>query len=235
MSAAPAQRRYPFGIPYGWFQVAWSSELEPGDVLARYYFGRHLVLWRDEEGTAHLNDAFCPHLGAHFGYGGVVEGCELGARSTAGSSTARAPTPTSPTAPARTRRPASARTRSQEASAITSSWRGTTPTASPPPYDFEDVPEMTSDDYSARPPCTSCWPRLQELAENSVDGPTSATCTTPRSSRDPVATRPRATRRSCGRSSSSPRPAAWSTAASTSTTTARASGSPASAASSTRS
>src|SRR5918994_5006579 len=69
--------RYPFGIPYGWFQVAWSSELEPGDVLARDYFGRHLVLWRDEEGAVHLNDAYCPHLGAHFGYGGVVEGCEL--------------------------------------------------------------------------------------------------------------------------------------------------------------
>jgi phenylpropionate dioxygenase-like ring-hydroxylating dioxygenase large terminal subunit len=35
------------------------------------------VLWRDEDGAAHLNDAFCPHLGANFGYGGKVVGCEL--------------------------------------------------------------------------------------------------------------------------------------------------------------
>jgi nitrite reductase/ring-hydroxylating ferredoxin subunit len=35
------------------------------------------VLWRDEEGTAHVQDAFCPHLGAHLGHGGTVEGCEI--------------------------------------------------------------------------------------------------------------------------------------------------------------
>jgi phenylpropionate dioxygenase-like ring-hydroxylating dioxygenase large terminal subunit len=69
--------RYPFDIPMGWFQVAWSEELAPGDVLPRFYFGRHLVLWRDEQGEAHLNDAYCPHLGAHFGYGGQVHGCDL--------------------------------------------------------------------------------------------------------------------------------------------------------------
>ena len=56
--------RYPFGIPYGWFQVGWSDDVAAGDVLPRYYFGRDLALWRDEQGVAHLNDAFCPHLGA---------------------------------------------------------------------------------------------------------------------------------------------------------------------------
>jgi phenylpropionate dioxygenase-like ring-hydroxylating dioxygenase large terminal subunit len=69
--------RYPFGIPYGWFQVAWSGDVGIGDVIPRYYFGRHLALWRDESGTVRLNDAFCPHLGAHFGYGGRVDGAEL--------------------------------------------------------------------------------------------------------------------------------------------------------------
>ncbi len=24
--------RFPFGLPKGWFQVAWSTDLEPGDV-----------------------------------------------------------------------------------------------------------------------------------------------------------------------------------------------------------
>ena len=46
--------RYPFPIPYGWFQVAWPDELPVGKAKALYYFGRHLVGWRDEEGTAHI-------------------------------------------------------------------------------------------------------------------------------------------------------------------------------------
>ena len=38
------------------------------------YWGRELVLWRDAGGEFHLQDAFCPHLGAHIGHGGRVEG-----------------------------------------------------------------------------------------------------------------------------------------------------------------
>jgi phenylpropionate dioxygenase-like ring-hydroxylating dioxygenase large terminal subunit len=69
--------RYPFPVPFGWFQVAWADELGPGDVMPRYYFGRHLVLWRDAEGGYHLQDAFCPHLGAHLGHGGEVKGRDI--------------------------------------------------------------------------------------------------------------------------------------------------------------
>jgi nitrite reductase/ring-hydroxylating ferredoxin subunit len=43
-------------------------------VQALHYFGRDLVLFRDEEGEPHLLDAFCRHLGAHLGHGGKVEG-----------------------------------------------------------------------------------------------------------------------------------------------------------------
>ena len=77
MTSQTSSRRSPFPIPYGWFQIGWASELEPGGVKPLQYFGRHLVWWRDEEGTPHLQDAFCPHLGAHFGHGGKVVGCEL--------------------------------------------------------------------------------------------------------------------------------------------------------------
>ncbi len=66
--------RFPFPIPNGWFQVAWSHELQPGDVRPLRYFGQDLVLFRDGSGAAHLLDAFCPHLGAHLGHGGTVEG-----------------------------------------------------------------------------------------------------------------------------------------------------------------
>ncbi len=74
---SPGEPRYPFAIPFGWFQVGWSDDVARGQVLPRYYFGRHLALWRDADGQVHLNDAFCPHLGAHFGYGGQVDGTEL--------------------------------------------------------------------------------------------------------------------------------------------------------------
>lgn len=67
-------REYPFPIPFGWFQIGYPSDVAAGEVKPLYYFGRHLVFWRTEDGEAHLNDAFCPHLGAHIGHGGKVNG-----------------------------------------------------------------------------------------------------------------------------------------------------------------
>jgi len=64
--------RFPFPIPFGWFQVAYPDDFGPGDVRPLRYFGRDLVLWRAPDGTPALQDAFCPHLGAHLGYGGHV-------------------------------------------------------------------------------------------------------------------------------------------------------------------
>ncbi len=67
--------RFPFHpFPIGWFQVAWSHELEVGQVLPLKYFGKDLVLFRTESGEAKVLDAFCAHLGAHLGHGGTVEG-----------------------------------------------------------------------------------------------------------------------------------------------------------------
>ena len=72
-----SEKRSPFPIPYGWFQVGYSHELPMGGVEPVERMGRYLVMWRDEEGAAHVNDAFCPHLGAHMGHGGRVENCQL--------------------------------------------------------------------------------------------------------------------------------------------------------------
>jgi len=66
--------RFPFPLPTGWFQVAYSDELKPGDVVPLRYFERDLVLFRTESGVASLLDAHCPHLGAHLGHGGKVDG-----------------------------------------------------------------------------------------------------------------------------------------------------------------
>lgn len=70
----PQVRRFPMGIPYGWFFVSYSDELKTGAVKPLHYFGRDLVLFRNAEGKAGLLDAYCPHNGAHMGYGGEVVG-----------------------------------------------------------------------------------------------------------------------------------------------------------------
>ena len=66
----------PFPIPFGWFCVGVSDEVTT-TPRPMYYFDRHLVAWRDEGGDPHVMDAFCPHLGAHLGHGGRVDGCTL--------------------------------------------------------------------------------------------------------------------------------------------------------------
>ena len=70
-----SKSRYPFPrYPNGWFQVAYSDELLAGGVMPLHYFGQHMVLFRGEDGQPHVLDAYCPHLGAHLGYGGKVVG-----------------------------------------------------------------------------------------------------------------------------------------------------------------
>lgn len=66
--------RFPFPLPNGWFQVAYSDELPAGTLHRLHYFDRELVAFRGEDGRAHVLDAHCPHLGAHLGHGGKVVG-----------------------------------------------------------------------------------------------------------------------------------------------------------------
>jgi len=61
--------------PTGWFQVAWSADLEVGDVKPLHYFGAELVAFRDLDGAVRVLDAHCQHMGADLSHGGcVVEG-----------------------------------------------------------------------------------------------------------------------------------------------------------------
>jgi 3-ketosteroid 9alpha-monooxygenase subunit A len=69
--------RSPFPVPFGWFCVGYPEEFPTGEPKALFYFDRHLVAWRDESAELHVQDPFCPHLGAHLGHGGTVEGCEI--------------------------------------------------------------------------------------------------------------------------------------------------------------
>jgi 3-ketosteroid 9alpha-monooxygenase subunit A len=54
--------------------LGFSAGLAAGDVRPQRAFGRELVLFRTEAGEAVVLDAHCPHLGAHLGHGGCVQG-----------------------------------------------------------------------------------------------------------------------------------------------------------------
>jgi len=61
--------RFPMPMPFGWFHIAYSDELAIGESRAIRYFDQDLVLFRTESGKAVVLDAYCPHMGAHLGYG----------------------------------------------------------------------------------------------------------------------------------------------------------------------
>ena len=47
-----SRARYPMPMPFGWFQVAWSDEVDKGAAKPLFFFDRHLIAWRDDEGQA---------------------------------------------------------------------------------------------------------------------------------------------------------------------------------------
>jgi len=66
--------RFPFPVPFGWYQVGFADAITRAEIKPLRFFGRDLVLWRSASGTLHLQDAHCPHLGANFSVGGRVVG-----------------------------------------------------------------------------------------------------------------------------------------------------------------
>lgn len=64
-------------FPTGWYALAFSRELGPGQLQNVRFMGHPLVLFRTASGALSAMDAYCPHLGAHMGHGGRVEGEHL--------------------------------------------------------------------------------------------------------------------------------------------------------------
>lgn len=67
----------PFPYPNGWFALCYSHELKRGRVRIAPFMGSDLVLYRGASGIAHAVSPYCPHLGAHLGHGGKVDGEDL--------------------------------------------------------------------------------------------------------------------------------------------------------------
>ena len=68
------KKGHPTVIPFGWYFVAYSDELKARELCVTACFGQEWVLFRDEQGSVGMIDPYCPHLGAHIGFGGKVDG-----------------------------------------------------------------------------------------------------------------------------------------------------------------
>ena len=63
---------YPPPFPDGWYRVAASKEIKPGEVKHVQCLGEQIAVFRSQEsGRIAALDAFCPHLGANLAYGEV--------------------------------------------------------------------------------------------------------------------------------------------------------------------
>jgi nitrite reductase/ring-hydroxylating ferredoxin subunit len=73
MIAYPLPKKL-FPFPNGWFVLLKSDELSKGQLITKRFAGVDIVVFRTESGKAAIVDAYCPHMGAHFGHGGDVQG-----------------------------------------------------------------------------------------------------------------------------------------------------------------
>ena len=60
--------------PNGWYEIMTSKDLPVGVSKAVNLIGQHFAVFRRENGHVTIMDAYCPHLGANLGVGGVVRG-----------------------------------------------------------------------------------------------------------------------------------------------------------------
>jgi phenylpropionate dioxygenase-like ring-hydroxylating dioxygenase large terminal subunit len=61
-------------FPRSWYRLMHSRDLRRGEIKTVRYFDREWIVYRDQSGAAHVTDPHCPHLGAHLGVGGRVDG-----------------------------------------------------------------------------------------------------------------------------------------------------------------
>ncbi|MEE2961658.1 MAG: Rieske 2Fe-2S domain-containing protein [Myxococcota bacterium] len=163
------KREFPFHpYPIGWFQVAYSDELEIGEIQPLSYFGEEFVIYRGEDGTARVLEAFCPHLGAHVGYGGKVDGCEIVCPFHAWKFDGTGKCTDVPYAK---KIPPRARMQPKhcvEKNGVIMVWNN--PLGGAPAWTLPDVPETGSDEWTTDE--RRRWKvksRNQEMAENAVD------------------------------------------------------------------
>ena len=157
------------GIPNGWYAVAWSKDLGVGDVQRIRYFDEEMVLFRTRAGHARVLDAYCPHLGAHLGEGGRVQGesvrCPFHAWEFDGASGECSKIPYCARIPTR------ARVRTWEVRELNQMifvWHHAE--GKPPSWEVPAVPYYDDPDWSPARTFETVIPvHLQDMAENNLD------------------------------------------------------------------
>lgn len=66
MARSEEYRLGEYAFPRGWFAVAQAAEVGRAPLNVRY-FGQDMVLYRGASGRVVMLDAYCPHMGTHFG------------------------------------------------------------------------------------------------------------------------------------------------------------------------
>ncbi|MBL4704231.1 MAG: Rieske (2Fe-2S) protein [Flavobacteriales bacterium] len=61
-------------FPNGWYVIERSELLPAGKLITKRFAGQDVIVFRTESGKACVMDAYCPHMGAHFGHGGCIVG-----------------------------------------------------------------------------------------------------------------------------------------------------------------
>lgn len=67
--------KLPPPFPNGWFVIASSVDVKPGSALSVNCLGENFVVFRSTQSDeVFVLDAYCPHMGANLGVGGIVTG-----------------------------------------------------------------------------------------------------------------------------------------------------------------
>src|SRR4051794_17857328 len=61
-------------FPNGWYVIAFSDEVKNQQIITRRFAGKDVLLFRSETGVLAISEPYCPHMGGHLGYGGLVKG-----------------------------------------------------------------------------------------------------------------------------------------------------------------
>ncbi len=171
MGVAVKEPRYP--IPFyseGWFQIAWTKDLPPGQLRKVHQFGTDYVLFRAHNGELALLGDVCPHLGAHFSEGGTVVGNSIRCpyhNWEFGTDGVCSNIPYSDSIPVKARTPALTVVERYGMIFMYRNKAGT-----PPTYDLPEIEDFDEDSYT-KPATYEFTVRIhgQDIMENSVDSP----------------------------------------------------------------
>ena len=66
--------KIPPPFPNGWFAISESHEVKRGQAKSLDCLGENFVIFRSENNDVFVLNAYCTHMGANLGFGGIITG-----------------------------------------------------------------------------------------------------------------------------------------------------------------